>query len=345
MGVCAEIGAKSRYAAGVPIDTDTKLGTRLARRLKLQHLRVIAAIADKGSLLQAAAALRLTQPAITRSLHEIEIIIGGRLFQRHKRGVLATDLGERLVFTAQRVLAELCACESAIQSVLGEDNLVLSVGALPAAAVGIVPGVIARLQAQSAKVQVRIVQGQTDELLAALATADLDLVAGRLYVPETPDQFERTALYEDIVTVLARADHPAFGESGPLESRLRHYPVALPARTPFAAEEIDEFVQRFELRQSVYLESNSIPLIRELLLTSDAVTIVPRMMFAGDLMRGALREIIALKARGGRPCGIIRRRDSSLSVAAARFAEAMRAHLVGLSASTDPGGPEPNPAG
>jgi len=313
------------------------VGSRLARRLKLQHLRIISAIADKGSLLKAAAVLGLTQPTLTRALHEIEAIVGASLFERHVRGAIATPVGERLVLTAQRVLAEIKDCERGIDGGLGEDHAVVAIGALPSAAVGVLPGAIALLQAHAPKALVRIVQGQTDELLGLLGSAELDLMVGRLYVPSIADHFERTLLYEDAAVVLARVSHPLFQASDPLPL-LRQFPMALSATGRIASEEVDEFVQRFDLRQSIYLESNSFPLIRELLLASDAITIVPRMMYAGDLMRGSLKEIAAVPVRGGRPCGIIQRRDASLSRAALRFGEALRSHVRTLEPISAPNG-------
>jgi LysR family pca operon transcriptional activator len=304
-----------------------EVGTHLSRRLKLQHLRIVAAIAEKGSLLKGAAALGLTQPALTRALHEIETIVGSSLFERHVRGTIATPMGQRLVETAQRVLAELKDCERGIDARRGEEHAVVSAGALPAAAVGVVPGAVARLHERAPKVKVRIMQGQTDELLGVLATADLDLVVGRLYMPQVAEQFERTVLYEDAVVVLARESHPIFQERSDPLPLLNRYPMVLPAATRATSAEVDDFVQRFKLQQSIYLESNSFPLIRELLISSNAITIVPRMIFAGDMTRGALKEVAVVPIRGGCPCGIVQRRDASLGPAASLFADALRSYV------------------
>ena len=61
----------------------------LQQRLKFRHLRVVDAILSHDSILQAAKSLGLSQPALTKSLHEIEEIVGARLFERHGRGVTA----------------------------------------------------------------------------------------------------------------------------------------------------------------------------------------------------------------------------------------------------------------
>lgn len=71
--------------------------------IELRHLRVICAIAETGSVTKAATALGLPQPALTTQLQRIERALGGRLFERDRRGARPTALGE-LVLTRARVL-------------------------------------------------------------------------------------------------------------------------------------------------------------------------------------------------------------------------------------------------
>ena len=59
------------------------MNRHLDQRLKLRHFRIIEAISNHSSLLKASGALSLAQPALTRSLHEIEEILGVRLYDRH----------------------------------------------------------------------------------------------------------------------------------------------------------------------------------------------------------------------------------------------------------------------
>ena len=66
----------------------------LDQRLKLRHFRIIEAVSQHSSLLRASAALSLAQPALTRSIHEIEEILGFRLYERHAKGVRETQFGE-----------------------------------------------------------------------------------------------------------------------------------------------------------------------------------------------------------------------------------------------------------
>ena len=62
--------------------------------MKLTHLRDVVAVAERGSLRAAARHLGIAQPAITRSIREIERELGVVLFERRARGVVLTPMGE-----------------------------------------------------------------------------------------------------------------------------------------------------------------------------------------------------------------------------------------------------------
>ena len=80
---------------------DTSESSRMTRRyldqrLRLSMLRAVDAVEAHRSLLTASAALGITQPALTKSLQELEDIVQTRLFDRHSRGVRPTDAGARV---------------------------------------------------------------------------------------------------------------------------------------------------------------------------------------------------------------------------------------------------------
>src|SRR3712207_3033795 len=117
----------------------------LDQRLRLALLRAVDAVATHGSLLKASAALGTSQPALTKSLHELEDILQLRLFDRHPRGVRPTAAGAVFVPSARRVLAELRRLDEELDEISGPGGTV-ALGALPVAAAGVLPGALARLK-------------------------------------------------------------------------------------------------------------------------------------------------------------------------------------------------------
>ncbi|HEY1722920.1 MAG TPA: LysR substrate-binding domain-containing protein [Magnetospirillaceae bacterium] len=299
----------------------------LDRRLKIRHLRVIETIAAQGSVVRAAKVLGLTQPAVTQALRETELMMGVPLFQRHNKGVTPTAVGERVIETARSVVFELHRLEQELDQTIDHGAGTISIGALPAAAAGLLPGVLARMRDTHPEIAVGVVQGRTEEMLAALQLGEVDMVVGRLYEAAKTDRFHRAVLYEEPIVIVARTGHPLFRKGKLTAAMLGKYPLALPTATQRVHRDIERFIQSLDLSQDNALRSSSLPLIREMLLSTDTIAIMPRLMMAGDLLRKAVREVIGLAPPLMRHGGLILRPDRKLSRSAQLFVDTLRAYL------------------
>lgn len=298
----------------------------LQQRLKFRHLRVVDAILSHESILQAAKALGLSQPALTKNLQELEEIVGARLFERHVRGVTPNPHGRAVGEAARRMLLEANRLEDQLDALDGSDGGPVSVGALPVAAAGIMPGALARFQAAHPNVEVEVRVERSEQLLAALAAREVDFVVGRLY--ERPgDGFCRKVFYDEDISILARADHPLFGAGKVISlAALADYPLVLPTVSQKIGLDIDDYLKRIELEPHQPLRSSSLPLIRETLHATDSITAMPKVMLVGDIMRGSIR-IVPLDSRNTpRPAGVILRSDAPLLKNAAAFVETFRSY-------------------
>ena len=75
--------------------------------IRLRALSLVEALADTGSLHQAARRLNTSQPALSVVLQEFERTLGGRLFERSRRGLAPTDRGTHMIRQARLILADL----------------------------------------------------------------------------------------------------------------------------------------------------------------------------------------------------------------------------------------------
>ncbi len=301
----------------------------LDQKLKLSALRLADALDAHGSLLKAGAALGLTQPALSRSLRELETVVGARLFERHARGVRPTQAGIVVIRLARRMLAELRRAEEELDALGIAEGGAVAVGVLPVAAVGVLPGALIRLRATHPRLRVRLEQGRTEELLPMLAAREIDLVVGRLYTPAIPDGFLREALWEEPISVLARAGHPLLSARGPVTAAmLARHELVLPTVSQRVGQEIDHLLALIGLPRDVPLRSSSYGFIREMLLASDCLSIMPRSMMVGDLLRGALRVVPLPVPAPPRPAGIIRAADPPPSAATTAFVAALAAFVA-----------------
>ncbi len=313
----------------------------LDQRLRLSLLRAVDAVDAHGSLLKASAVLGVTQPALTRSLQELEELLQVRLFDRHARGVRTTQAGLVFVRTARRVLAELRRLDEDLDGLASPGGGSVALGALPVAAAGILPGVLARLRASDPDLRVRLQQGRTEDLMPLLAAGEIDLIVGRLYEPAVPDRFAREALWTEPISVLARSRHPVFSGAVTVDA-LRRYELVLPTVSQRVGQEIERLLALLGLQPTTSLRSSSYGFIREMLHATDLISVMPRLMMVGDLLRGTLRVVPLPIPAPDRPAGLILPRDRALPPAGRTFVDCLRAYVGEITARglTDPpGGP------
>jgi LysR family pca operon transcriptional activator len=299
----------------------------LDQRLKLRHLRVIDAISTHSSLLRASNALRLTQPALTRSLQEIEDILGAKLYDRHAKGVRETQFGAALSQSARAILAELSKLDATLDRLQHDSSVMVTVGVLPVASVGIMPGVVARLNDTREDLRVRLIQGLTDDLIPQLSAGRLDLIVGRLYELPTPDGLTREVLYHEPMSLMARPDHPIFQPPGPTLERLAQSKLVLPTVASLLGQEIDALLVEMGIELSRPIRSTSLGFIREMMQSGDVVTIMPKLMLAGDLLRGSIRLAPLPVPVPNRPAGIIYRGDTALPPSARVLIDTLKTYI------------------
>jgi LysR family pca operon transcriptional activator len=150
---------------------------RVLGRIRLRHLQCFQAVARLGSLRRAAEALSVTQPAVTKTLNELEEMLGTPLLLRGRRGATLTPEAEAFLVHAN---ASLSALTQAVDSVAAAPHeAVLRIGVLPTVA----PFAAQALQALRATrplTTVRVSSGRNQELIDQLRGHELEAVLARL---------------------------------------------------------------------------------------------------------------------------------------------------------------------
>ncbi len=333
---CRQLSAAGYKALGREQEhiQGTDLNRYLDQRLKLRHFRIIEAIGEHSSLLKASVSLGIAQPALTRSLQEIEDILGVKLYDRHAKGVRETPFGEALTATARRVLAELKLLDGQLDQLARNTSVVVTLGALPVAAVGIMPGVIARLNETRDDLQIRLVQGLSEQLIPELNAGNIDLIVGRLYPPSTSDGLVRETLYHEPISLIGHPDHPIFAAPGPTQARIARTKLVLPTVTTRIGQEIDQLLTQMGIDLQAPIRSSSLGFIREMIQAKEFVTIMPSLMLAGDLLRGAIKLAPLPIGAPPRPAGLLYRGDKPLPPSALALIDALRSYVDDAVAKT-----------
>jgi LysR family pca operon transcriptional activator len=198
------------------------------------------------------------------------------------------------------------------------ESSVVSLGATTPAAVGVFPKVYELLRAEAPSIRVDLMQGRTEDLIPLLADGDIEMIVGRLPPPEADDQFLREVLYTEPLSIFCSSDHAVFSHRKITAKTLQKYKYILPTMSRFVEAEVDVALSKLGLLDLVAVRSSSFPFIRELLHTSDYLTISPHFTLAGDLKRGTVRRVPFDVAAAPRPAGFLLLRNHSLSSAASK---------------------------
>lgn len=290
--------------------------------MKIRLLRVVSTVATQGSLLKASEVLGLTQPALTKSLREAEDLVGVRLFDRHARGVRANLYGQLLADAAQKILTILNDVEDGFERLDRRAGGTVMIGALPTAASGVIPGVIQRLRASDPDIDLRVVEGRSNELRAALALGDIDMVVGRLYrATDDVSAFEQVPLYDEPMSFIVGHQHPLADSEAVQVADILRYEVSVPLASLRISADTRDFLNAIGMQMQEGFTTTSLTLQREMLLVSDIISVTPWLMLHGDIRRGTLKvlKLASVANLPARPAGLLLRSDRPLSPAASRF--------------------------
>ncbi len=315
----------------------TSLAESFARQVQLRHLRCLVAVAQERHLAKAATRLALTQPAVSKTLSELETLAGTRLVERGvagRRGVQGLSAaGEQLLAHALRVLEAIDAGAQALSPADGTGPARLRIGALPSVAPALLPRALAQLRARRPDLQITVRTGTNASLLDDLRAAELDLVAGRMSDPQLMEGLSFILLYQEPLVLVARAGHPLARRQVPVQAVLRH-PLVVYGQGTVPRHHTESFFASHGMAlPAPTLQTQDVALARLVVLQSDAVWITPLGAAQDDLVEKRLVRLRIDTAGTEEPVGLLLRTDAVPSPACDEMAALLRSGAVALVAA------------
>jgi len=298
------------------------------RSVQLRHLRCLVAVAQERHLARAAERLALSQPAVSKTLSELEAIVGTRLVERSKagrRGVQGlTAAGEQLLAHALRVLEALDASAQAVAPASGGRIERLRIGALPSVAPALLPVALARLRDSRPSVQIVVKSAANAVLLDELRAGELDLVVGRMSDPRLMGGLSFELLHTEPLVFAVRAGHPLASKAVSVQAVLA-YPLVVYGEGTIPRHNTESFLSaRGLVLPSNALQTLDVAVARALVAVSDAVWITPLGAARGELADGRLVQLRIETAGTEEPVGLLQRSDAEPSALRAAMAALLR---------------------
>lgn len=170
--------------------------------MKLQHVEVLIAIADAGSLRGAAERLGKSQPALTKILRQVEENLGEAVFHRSSGGVSLTGLGKRILSRCRSLHSEINRLNDEVRQLRGEHTGELHVCVSPLAAIKIIPRALEVFHKTYPNVRVHLSSGLFPNALKPLREGRIDLLLGPTPLDGVPRDVSVEKLMETPVIVI-----------------------------------------------------------------------------------------------------------------------------------------------
>jgi len=174
--------------------------------LSARQLHAVLAVAEYNSFIAAAAFLKTSQPALTRTIMRVEDVLGVRLFDRSTRRIAITAAGKEFVAIAERMLNDLRISVRSMREVGEEQRGQIIISSIMSVANGLIPAVAAKYRASRPGIEIILREGVHGNVLEDIRSGTADL--GATYVDNVPDFAEAKRVSREVFVVILPRGHP-----------------------------------------------------------------------------------------------------------------------------------------
>jgi len=297
---------------------------RVRNRLKLRDLDILLAVIRTGSMGRAAAALNMSQPAISKSILALEHALSARLLDRSRQGIEPTPFGLAIVKRGLAVFDELRQGRQDIEFLKDPTTGEIRIGGSEQVSSAIFAPVIERLSRNHPRMSFHVVAGDLRIALRELNTRRIDIAIVGIVKP--PDEgYSTEILFDDPLVVIAGPKHPlASRRKIDVAELLQQAWTLQPADHQFAAMAREGFHALGLDPPRITAESTSANLRRKLLATGRFLSMAPRSVVLFPRRDPTVRILPVALPRVSRSVAIITLKNRTLSSAAQLFIEQVR---------------------
>lgn len=256
--------------------------------MNIRQLRQFIAIAETGNISRAAKQQNISQPALTRSIQNLEDHFGVELIERRSSGVILTVYGLHLLDYARSIVSDAERVRREITAMHSGERGTLSIGVGPVFSAGFLSATLDRLLAKGPHVEVRLVEGFVENLCADLRAGKLDAVLSLFPTSFDTSDLSFSGLCEVESVLAASATHKLAKLKNVSRKQLASSNWVI-ADQKSVASLYREFLDGLQTPSNVHhIRANSMRLIKNLVQESNYLTILPRVLIESELASGSM---------------------------------------------------------
>ncbi|RDD69968.1 LysR substrate-binding domain-containing protein [Paracoccus versutus] len=303
--------------------------------MKLSQIRDVVATAETGSLRAAARQLGITQPAITRSIRELEQELGVPLFERHQFGMQLTAVGRAFLDRARAVQEELRRAREEIRQLQGTMTGSVSVAMSAISTFALMPQAVRAFRNRHPGAVLKIIESFFQPIEGRLLNGEIDFFVGPFAAAEKRSRIAYETLFSNHRVVIARKDHPLKDTTSLRDlAGTEWVKQALPDR-----ESEGDFERPWSQlglpppRVVMHTTSSTATLLA--VANSDLLTSVPRQMLNAPVSRELFEVLPISEEMAAAPICLVYRTDISLTPLAESMFDMFRRAGLQYSRKTD----------
>jgi DNA-binding transcriptional LysR family regulator len=304
------------------------LKDRLGRRIKLRDLHVLLAVAEHGSLSKAAHEMAISPPVVSKTISDLEVELGVRLFDRDRNGAVPTPYGRALLDRSAAAFDELRQGIQDIEFLTDPTSGEVRIGGSAAMIAGLLPTVIGEMRHKYPRLSILVTQILSNPSLYydALRSRTYDLIIGRLPGRPLEDDLLSELLFYEPLSIVAGCNNSLAKRRKIALSDLLNEPWVLPQPGTEVASIVDEIFLASNVPAPIApVICSSFEMHWSLLATGKFVATMPLSLLKFATQRNSIKELpIKLPAKRG-SIGIVTLRNRALSPGARLFIEKTRA--------------------
>jgi DNA-binding transcriptional LysR family regulator len=290
--------------------------------MQLETIKVFCDLVNSGSFSKAAATNEISQPTVTRFVHQLEERLGGQLVDRSKRPLQPTVLGRAYYEGCKRLLDQYAELEASLRREQSERALTVRVAAIYSVGLGDMGQCIDRFQFDNPNAKVQMEYLHPDQVYQRVRDEQADL--GLVSFPSRSRELNVLSWREEEMVVACAPGHALARFKCIDPARLDGEKMVAFDKKLVIRREVDRFLRDHAARTEVAFEFDSIENIKKAVEVGAAVALLPEPTIRQEVQAGRLLSLRLDGASMVRPLGIIHRRQDKLGSATLAFIDLLR---------------------
>lgn len=242
--------------------------------MNLRDLSYLVAVADLRSFVQAAEQCCISQPTLSTQIKKLEDTLGVKVFERSNKKVIPTELGEKIVASARRILHEVEHIKELADN--AQDPLAgnFRLGAFPTLSTYIFPDLVPMIKHTLPNLRLILIEEKTDQLISQLKQGAID--AALLALPIHEDTLETKTLFDDVFLLAVAPDNPLAQKATIEQADLYHHQMLLLEEGHCLRGQALQICQLNNIEEQQDVRATGLETLRQMVRAGTGITFMPK---------------------------------------------------------------------